>query len=590
LTHADTVVTDIGVGADIRVIAGFTVGRRSTARLRDTRLGRAGVLIVAIDRRARDAFTCLTRVSCTAGITVIAGGVVEAGLAAHPSEAGVIRAWITIVTGHDGPANAGALFADIGLSARVAIFAGGAIGRLDATGLADAAVIRAGVLIVTSDRFSGETPADLITEITAGAGVTVVTRPRPRRVHAADIHLAGVDGARVVVIAVERQRTHAIALYAAVSERANIGVIAGVEVVVVDTPRTDDAALIGADVRVITDEVLPAREAAPPRADVSDRTRISVVAVRFIEGRRTALQWITDVIRARVPCVTGGRDVRQGAGQVHARVLCACIEVVTLCVIVTAALDLSVFAHHIVAAGVHGARVEVRTIVVGEALHAGIVEADPGVRALKVVITAAKWRTVTALVVNAVVDRAAQAVFTDAQICGSARGSDAEVDRRQGRLLREPRPVRSDEPQRDVAPAEWHVVKDDRCHRVLRRDVQTIQEDLDVEGVGRHDRLIDRELYRDGGPVWVEGDRLVVLRRGDVNLGADPRTVRRCAHTDPLLTGVIDRADVVVITARGGEDARRAPRPRHAGVGRAVIGVIAVKRTAPDTGLALAEV
>lgn len=125
-----------------------------------------------------------------------------------------------------GPACAGFISADIADSTAIAIVAPGLIGRIDTALLRLADIVSTAVVIVACQRLDALALA-ISAEVACGAQAPVFARIRVvGSVHTAALLIAGIVGARVVVIAGDGL-ARADILFAGVGLGAGIAVIAG---------------------------------------------------------------------------------------------------------------------------------------------------------------------------------------------------------------------------------------------------------------------------------------------------------------------------------------------------------------------------
>src|SRR5438876_59155 len=302
---ADPVEADVTQRAGAAVVAPRAVDlrriRAAVRRIADSRE------VTAVERRAgdgapADAGAALTRVARRAGVAVFAGGSVRqlrrragpvAGIADRLGARGGR-------TGDRARADAGASLADVGRRAPVAVVARRPVrgGGVRASGDRVAGVRGARIAVVAIERSAGRAdPADAGLEPVAdgaiGAG-RVVRHRRPARTGAGETGVAG--GARVPVVtqrAVRCRASGAGARLADVAERAAIAVVAGAAV----GPGHADA---GAGL-----------------TGVGRGARVPVVARPGVVGVNAARRRVAAVVRARVPVVARER-VAGHAGEILA--------------------------------------------------------------------------------------------------------------------------------------------------------------------------------------------------------------------------------------------------------------------------------
>src|SRR5262249_36793533 len=170
---------------------------RAQAGLRVATIGRAGIVVVAIDRRAGAADPGLTGFGAVAGVAVRAWSSVRDGEVATTQHgiAAVARAGVAVVAIGRRAAHAGAARADVGRGAGVAVVARGGVVRVHTAGRRVAPGGRAEVAVVAVERRSARTAAAAASiagrarvAVVAGGGVVGMhTSGRPARVVGAGI-------------------------------------------------------------------------------------------------------------------------------------------------------------------------------------------------------------------------------------------------------------------------------------------------------------------------------------------------------------------------------------------------------------------
>jgi len=186
---AGAVHTGVLLGAGAPVVTGRHVVGVQAARVRVARIVRAGVLVVAADRRAT-AHARGADVSAGAGAPVVARRGVVGEDAARAGVARIVRAGVLVVAADRRAADANTVDTSVVLGARAAVVARLGVGRVHATGRRVAPVVRAGVLVVAGQHGAGGADALRGAAVAAGARVPVVTR-------SADHH-RGSDAAEVL--------------------------------------------------------------------------------------------------------------------------------------------------------------------------------------------------------------------------------------------------------------------------------------------------------------------------------------------------------------------------------------------------------
>ncbi len=280
------------LGAAIGVVAGFAVGLVRTTGRRRTGVGRAPVVVVARRVWARLAGAGRAEVAGRAEIAIVARAGDGDPFAALARHACVVRAGVAVVA--VGRRAAEALAGEAGIAARagIAVVAGLGVRLEHAAEIGVAAVGRARVVVVagdgvTADAHAGETGVVGRTAVAVGARGTVALR---LHFTGTGLAAAGIDETRGVV--------RRVAAHEAVGGRDAQSVDAAVDAVAqVAVVGTVDVAVAGARE--------DARHASAARAGVADRAGVAVVAGTGL-GREAAAQGrLTRVAGAGIAVVAG---------------------------------------------------------------------------------------------------------------------------------------------------------------------------------------------------------------------------------------------------------------------------------------------
>jgi len=222
---AQSCLAVVAQGASVSIIAGAVLVIED-ARAVDTRLRRARVTVVTRQRRTADAASLATDVCRRAGVPIRArhiDGRVDAPLEGFADICGARVAVIAI----DGPHRyADPLPAHVEVGARVSILAVGLVRREHAPDLRIAAVIGAAVLVVAHEGVSAHA-LSFHARVVQGARVAVAARPDCTLVGTAAVAQAAVYRARVSVVTGEGARTHTLTVAARVHDRAVVAVVTG---------------------------------------------------------------------------------------------------------------------------------------------------------------------------------------------------------------------------------------------------------------------------------------------------------------------------------------------------------------------------
>jgi len=179
---------------------------------------------------------------------------------------GIIRAWIAVIAIRCDPGRTTAINADVSQRTEAAVVARSVVVGVDTAGERVARVVGAQVLVVTIQGYSGLADARGA-GVPRGAGIAIAAQGVVIDMHAARVHITGIIGTDVAIIAVNHRPRLASPLTALVVRRANVAVTARSVIAVVLATCIRVAVVCGADVAVIT--IQPAGTGTtPPLADV----------------------------------------------------------------------------------------------------------------------------------------------------------------------------------------------------------------------------------------------------------------------------------------------------------------------------------
>ena len=306
------VAVDLAVAVVVLAVAGLGGARVDGRVLIVAVLGGAEAVAVVIDDLADPAGALVARIAVhghahagaagrVAGVDGAGVAVVAADRRAVQAVAGVSGAGLLAVAGvavvaGDGRAQAEALGAGVVGRARIAVVAGHAVGRAEGAGAVDAGVVGAGVAVVTRDGCP---------------------------VHAAGLGIAGLRAVAGVAVIAGQRRAGADAVGAGVARGAGVAVVTGLGVGGEDTARGRVAAVVGAELLVLTGDGL-ARGADAAAAGVADGAHVAVVTALGVGGGDAARGRVAGVVCAGLAVVahhgpTGhagpfGAGVARGAG------------------------------------------------------------------------------------------------------------------------------------------------------------------------------------------------------------------------------------------------------------------------------------
>jgi len=200
-TLAGATRADIVGGARVAVVAGRLIGRIDAPRIRNAAIVGAGVAIIAIEVAASSASSINALVLRGAGIFVVArviGGKMEATLDIGTN---ILSAGIVIVAGQFLAADAAAQMAVVSCCAGISIVAGYLVQIVEAAIYRVAGVICAEVVVVaTKDLVEAALTVEAV--VPGGAGVAIVAFPVGGGIRAAS-SFALVHGTRIAVITVD---------------------------------------------------------------------------------------------------------------------------------------------------------------------------------------------------------------------------------------------------------------------------------------------------------------------------------------------------------------------------------------------------
>ena len=243
-----------------------------------TAIRRAGVVVVAVDRVASDARARLATVGLRTGITVVTGRPVGDGYVRARSSTTAIRRAGVVVVAVQRRAGAHPSGARIGGRARITVVTGRPVGDADVRARSTATAIRgADVVVVAVQRRAAAHPSGA--RIGGRARITVVTG---RPVGDADVRArsstTAIRRAGVVIVAVQR-RAAAHPSGARIGGRARITVVTGRPVGDADVrARSTATAIRRAGVIIVA--VQRRAGAHPSGARIGGRARITVVTGR----------------------------------------------------------------------------------------------------------------------------------------------------------------------------------------------------------------------------------------------------------------------------------------------------------------------
>lgn len=347
--------TGVADGAGVAIVTRDAVGRRvHTATVGVARVRSARIPVVAVDNRGAYAAVCLFNAGFVfrALVPIVARLPVERGELELTDAAGLIarigRALIAVVAHFLLARDAGAALTGIADGAGIVVVATLTLGQAEEGAFAGrrvARIDRARVVVVAGDFFAAQTHA-VVAVIVLRAGIAVAAGAgRVELVTAADLGVARVDRARVVVVAIDRDAHARTRCLANVAARAFVRIVAGDRFAI---RRRDDglihaeagnlrvAPILGARVVVVAVhrrtfagagccalgrlDALVARVAVRARLQTRTRTRISrtVTSITAAGIRRASVFLDESVSSGR----TGDRKPQNGCVQKRRRAHC----------------------------------------------------------------------------------------------------------------------------------------------------------------------------------------------------------------------------------------------------------------------------
>jgi len=185
----------------------------------------AGVLVVTDNHLAADASALLTVISGCAGILVIAITFSRQVLTTRCLGTAIGRAWVAVVTIHVTRCDALSQVTVVACCARVSIIAGCLIEQVEAALPRVAGVVGARILVVAGQQRCELARSPLAT-VSAGARVAVITRGQVGTMLTPGCRVTGVVGTRIVVAAVNGLSGLAGLLDAGVGQSAGVSIAA----------------------------------------------------------------------------------------------------------------------------------------------------------------------------------------------------------------------------------------------------------------------------------------------------------------------------------------------------------------------------
>ena len=158
--------------------------------------------VIAGYRRATDAQSVIADIVFGTGITIFAGSLDGCVNTTHKEIADVLCAVVEVVTHHSITSNANLVATDVIFSAGITIFAGQNIGRIDTTGLWMAGIIGARVLVVAVQKRPGNAPP-IRTLVTVGTDAVITAHCLVGNELTTGLRITAIVGADIVVIAVQ---------------------------------------------------------------------------------------------------------------------------------------------------------------------------------------------------------------------------------------------------------------------------------------------------------------------------------------------------------------------------------------------------
>jgi len=221
---AATVDAPVTYGAGIAVVALDVQSNVLTTSIRGAAIPCAGITVIAIWSGVALTSPLLTLVDQSALVTVVAGSGIIQMLAPFLGRAVIGGAAIAIITIEGSQGLARAVHAHVPVSAGIAVIARGLL-RCGETLALFAGILRTGVAIITNHGRSGETET-ILTGVIERAGISVRAATLNILVGASTIQQTEVLGAGIIIITLQRARSHADSINTMIVHGAGVTIVA----------------------------------------------------------------------------------------------------------------------------------------------------------------------------------------------------------------------------------------------------------------------------------------------------------------------------------------------------------------------------